>query len=106
MGQPENPIHDRHVKTKPAKKSKEVEVKPEELAERLDKCFDNRPKDNVELLPKDLEDAFDEKVVSKAEGFQLLSQTKYTPKEALCGAIGQAFWAGHNYHKEHGELKG
>lgn len=80
-------------------------MKPEELTERLDKAFDNRPKDNIELLPKDLAAAFDKKIESKAEIFGHLGRVGNDPRAALCGAAAQGFWAGYNYYKEHGELK-
>ena len=79
-------------------------MEPEVITERLRELFKNSPKDNLEKLPKDTEEAIDNVVIERAIKFASYVSSNRPIEVVLAGAIGQAFFAGHEYAVRYGNL--
>ena len=79
-------------------------MKPEEITERLGELFKNSPEDNLEKLPKDIEEAIDSVIIERAVRFASYVSPSTPIGVVIAGAIGQAFFAGHEYAVRYGNL--
>lgn len=79
-------------------------MNPEVLKERLDTLFSNRPPDNIERLPEAIQEVIDDRIEGNAELFLMHAELTGDTRAAICGAIGQAFFAGHEYAVKYGNL--
>lgn len=79
-------------------------MESEVVAERVRELLKNGPGDNIERLPEDIQEAFDAEVAKAAESFAFIASSGIPLEMVLSGAIGQAFFAGHEYAVRYGNL--
>lgn len=79
-------------------------MEPEVITERLKELFNNNPEDNICRLPKDIQEAIDAEVVEGVKNFVAIASIGVALESVIAGAIGQAFFAGHEYAVRYGNL--
>ena len=74
------------------------------MNERLNKLFDNNPTGNLDKLPDELAKVIGDKIRERALAFNTIGELVGNTEAGVYGAAGQAFFAGHNYAVEYGNL--